>query len=190
MTDADRLHWAQARTLSEIGEVTALWLEGAIESTPTHGGGPDPETAVVREVLTACNRAGFITEHSQPGVPRDRDGSAQRAAVHGFVSPADFPALMNAFADGELLITATRAGAPGLDWGPSVVITLDLGEEFTWEGGATSHTGIEDFYGRVCHEDAVVALCAAWQVTIIDPEWGRNDVLWPRLQRFSDRARE
>ncbi len=32
---------------------------------------------------------------------------------------------------------------------------------------------------------AIEALCAAWQVTIIDPEWGRNDVLWTVLKSFT-----
>ncbi len=32
-------------------------------------------------------------------------------------------------------------------------------------------------YG-ICHPDAVDALCSAWQVTVIDPEWGRPDLLW------------
>jgi hypothetical protein len=27
----------------------------------------------------------------------------------------------------------------------------------------------------------VKALCAAWQVTVIDPEWGRDDLLWDVL---------
>ena len=34
-------------------------------------------------------------------------------------------------------------------------------------------------YG-VCHRDAVNALCTAWAVTVIDPEWGRN-TLWDVL---------
>ena len=29
------------------------------------------------------------------------------------------------------------------------------------------------------------ALCAAWQVAIIDPGRGRNDVLWPVLESFA-----
>jgi hypothetical protein len=34
----------------------------------------------------------------------------------------------------------------------------------------------------MCHRDAVRALCSAWQVTVIDPEWGRPDVLWQVLE--------
>ena len=36
-------------------------------------------------------------------------------------------------------------------------------------------------YG-ICHPSAVTALCGAWQVTVLDPQWGRNDRLWPVLR--------
>jgi hypothetical protein len=31
--------------------------------------------------------------------------------------------------------------------------------------------------GGICHAAAVTELCAAWQVTATDPEWGRTDAL-------------
>ncbi|MGW2082305.1 DUF6919 domain-containing protein [Streptomyces sp. NPDC001939] len=34
-----------------------------------------------------------------------------------------------------------------------------------------------------CHAEAVQDVIGSWQVTIVDPEWGRNDLLWPLLQR-------
>jgi hypothetical protein len=43
----------------------------------------------------------------------------------------------------------------------------------------------EYHYGPVCHPDAVNALCNAWQVTLIDPEWGHNDQIWPLLKAFA-----
>jgi hypothetical protein len=33
----------------------------------------------------------------------------------------------------------------------------------------------------------VQAICDAWQVTVIDPEWGRDDLLWPLLWIFAGR---
>lgn len=42
-------------------------------------------------------------------------------------------------------------------------------------------------YGE-CHPDAVRALTSAWQVALIEPEWGRNEKLWPVLRRFAGRA--
>ena len=40
----------------------------------------------------------------------------------------------------------------------------------------TSGTAAANF-----HPAVIEALYEAWQVTLIDPEWGRNDVLWPAL---------
>ena len=69
MRRTDRKRWASARTPADVGELTAQWLEGRIASQPGYapGCGPDPETADLTGVLAACNRAGFITDTSQPG---------------------------------------------------------------------------------------------------------------------------
>jgi hypothetical protein len=34
---------------------------------------------------------------------------------------------------------------------------------------------------------AVTAVCRAVQLTVIDPEWGRNTLLWPVLDRLENR---
>jgi hypothetical protein len=65
-------------------------------------------------------------------------------------------------------------------------ITLNVGEEFTWDGGARSRQSIEDGYGETCHPKAVEALVRAWQVTLIDQQWGRNDQLWPVLEECAE----
>ena len=93
MSTADRQAWEAARTLADLGELTAQWLEGAIASQPayTPGCGPDPETAPLIPVLACCNRAGYVTNGSQPGeAGTGYDGAwwEQRAAVEGFASPA------------------------------------------------------------------------------------------------------
>ena len=93
MSRADRRAWEAARTLADLGELTAQWLEGTIASQPayTPGCGPDPETAPLIPVLACCNRAGYVTNCSQPGeTGTGFDGAAweQRAAVEGFASPA------------------------------------------------------------------------------------------------------
>jgi hypothetical protein len=177
--------WQAARTLADLGALTVAWLSGEIESTPVHMAPPMPETVPLIPVLIAANRAGFITTQSQPGESRDEHGSAQRANVSGFASGQAFARLMAAAADSDLIITAARASSG--DLGPFIVITLDDGEEFTWDGGALSREEIEYGYGHDCPQ-AIEALCSAWQVTLIDPDWGRNDVLWPVLERFASEA--
>lgn len=185
MSPEDQARWQSARTLADLGELTARFLEGELEQTPTHGAPPDEETGPLIPVLAAVNRAGFVTGHSQPGIPLDGQGCAQRAAVSGYVSNDAFADLMAAItaADTELLITAGRG--PMDDWGPAITITLDVGEEFTWDGGGMSRSTLNLNYREHCHQDAIEELEKAWQVTLVDPEWGRDDQLWPLLEAFA-----
>lgn len=75
--------------------------------------------------------------------------------------------------------------------GPGHALTLNDGHDYTRFGIQIPRSHIADWhtgYGE-CHGDAVKALQAAWQVTIIDPEWGRNTVLWSALAAFASAAR-
>jgi hypothetical protein len=38
--------------------------------------------------------------------------------------------------------------------------------------------------GVICNPAAVETLCQAWQITLIDPQWARNDHLWPVLRKL------
>jgi hypothetical protein len=89
---------------------------------------------------------------------------------------------MTAVAGTNLLITAGRASDE--DWPPYDPITIYVGEEFTWVGGAQSRTGIRADYADDC-PDATEAITAAWQISLTDPQWGRYDILWPALTRFA-----
>lgn len=190
MSPEDLARWRSARTLADLGELTAEFLEGRIEQTPTHLGQPDSETTELIPVLAAASRAGFVTHQSQPGIPPDEHGSAQRANVSGYAGPETFVRLMTAASGADLIITAARAldDSEAREFGPFFAITLDEGEEFTWDGIASCRSILDDSYGWKCHPRVVDELCAAWQVTLIDPVWGRNDVLWPVLQAFADSA--
>lgn len=179
----DAEHWYSARNLADLGRLTALFLNGHIGQTPSCGSAPNRQTTELIAVLTACNRAGFVTDNSQPGVPIDAYGNGQRAWVSGFASSDVLARLRAATADAGLMIIAARAGEDNP--GPFITVTLDYGEEFTWAGGGQSRSELEDRYGRLCRPDAVRAVCDAWQVNIIDLEWGRNDVLWLALEKFA-----
>lgn len=189
MNRADRKRWAETRTLADVGELTALWLEGQIPSQPGYapGCGPDPETADLIPVLAACNRAGFITSTSQPGM-EESDGWVQRAAVQGFASPAVTDRLRLA-RDGTGLLIYVQEASRRMSWKRASPVSLANGQPFTRFGTQLSRRFIRDDwegYG-ICGSKAVAALCAAWQVTLVDPEWGRNDRLWPALERFAAR---
>lgn len=190
MTPEDRERWHSAWTLADLGELTAQFLEGQIQQSPTHCAPPDPETTGLIPVLAAANRAGFVTHQSQPGIPRDEHGYAQRANVSGYAAPDAFARLMAAAAGADLIITAARAldESPAREFGPFFAITLDEGQECTWDGIASSRSILDDSYGWDCHPKVVDELFTAWQVTLIDPVWGRNDILWPVLQAFAGSA--
>jgi hypothetical protein len=176
--------WSTARSLTDLGELTAQFLEGKLSQTPSNWGPPDPETTALVPVLAATNRAGFVTDMSQPGQPAGEDGWEQRADVSGFAGDEAFVRLMAAAAGSDLIITAARAGHE--DSGPLYCITRQGKRENTWDGGAETRKSLRNGYGQFCDPQVADALCAAWQVTLIDPEWGRNDVLWAVLEQFAD----
>ena len=179
----DLAAWSTARSLSDLGELTAQFLEGKLGQTPSNWGPPNDETRVLVPVLVATNRAGFVTHMSQPGQPAGADGWEQRAKVSGFAGDEAFVRLVAAAAGSDLIITAARAGQENT--GPFYCITRQGERENTWDGCADSRKSLRYDYGSFCAPQAVDALCAAWQVTLIDPEWGRNDVLWSVLAQFA-----
>lgn len=192
MSKADAAAWASARTLTDLGHLTAAWLEGDIASQPGYMPrcGPDPETLPLIPVLAAVNRAGFVTNGSQPGGIFAR--SQQRAAVEGFASARTALHLVSdASAAGLWVVAHNPRDRPGrrIQYEGAVDVTRMDGYAFTSFGAHLSRAHLTDSwtgYG-ICHADAVEAVCRAWQVTIIDPEWGRNDRLWPVLEQFAQK---
>jgi hypothetical protein len=184
MSRQDRELWASARTLADLGGMTAQWIEGTLSSQPGYCGPSDIEDPAMIPVLAKLNRAGFKTIASQVG--ETGPGWEQCAAVEGFA------AARLAFR------LAQAAGSAGLDYvlhdpvtlprwryryHSAVIVTRRNGHPHTTFGAQLPRRHIRDGwigYG-ICHQDAVHALCQAWQVTVIDPEWGRPDLLWPVL---------
>lgn len=189
MSRQDRDLWASARTLADLGELTARWTEGNIASQPGYCGPCDIEDPAMVPVLARLNRAGFMTTGSQAGESGPGCDGAQYeqcAAVEGFAGPQTARAVFNA---------AWHAGLFAIAHGPaslprwryryrqSVIVTRKNGRGVTRFGVQLPRRHIRDGwigYGS-CHRDAVHALCTAWQVTVIDPEWGRLDLLWAVL---------
>ena len=192
MSAADRRAWEAARTLDDLGELTARWLEGTIASQPGYepGCGPDPETAALIPVVARCNRAGYVTCGSQPaeaGTGYDGARWEQRAAVQGF-APAGVAGRIweAAEAAGLTVITHAPATLPRyrIRYGHAEAVTVRGGRPYTYFGAQLPRRHLRDRwtgYG-ICHPSAVTALCSAWQVTVLDPQWGRNDRLWPVLR--------
>jgi hypothetical protein len=169
--------WPAARTLDDLGDLMARWLEGEIGYQPGYGGGPENETAGLVTVLAAVNRAGFMTDFSQPGVPLVA-GSGQRAAVSGFCPESLVCRLRRAALGTDLVVLDFP---PGLDVGAQIVVTVSAGEECTWIGVPLDGGNMDYIYGGDLQPEGLLALHLAHQVQIFDPVWGRNDLLWDFL---------
>jgi Domain of unknown function (DUF6919) len=188
MNRADRQRWAGARTMGELGELIALWLEERIMSQPGYAAnvGPAGETGPLVPVLAACNRAGFVTDSSQPGYWGDGTWE-QRAAVEGFATPHTLGRILRETDGTGLIVTAQAASRWRVRYGQAHVVTRYYGMPYTRFGAQRPRRDIRSphvGYG-ICHPAAVRALCGALQVTVIDPQWGRNTLLWPALERFA-----
>ena len=197
VTADDRPAWREARILADLGELTAQWLEGRIASVPGCYGPPDIEDPALIPLLAALNRAGFVTTASQAGTSGPGSGGArwqQRAAVEAFTAdPGLIQRIRQGIRDYGLYVVVhdpftmpRRAAYRGME----LPVTLRDGEECAWFGRQLSRRDIRSWRAGwgVCRRSARDALCNAWQVTVIDTEWGRPDVLWRVLERASART--
>lgn len=196
--DPVRTHWEpweNAYTLADLGEATARWLEGRVDRHPGYGGDPDDETTDLIPELVAANRAGFVTLTSQPGeIVTGYDGLvwSQRAAVEGFCDADRFFDLAD-LAHAAGLLVRVRAMPPArrfhlpfwqLRGERGIPVTLRAGQLVTDFGSTLSWQDIETAFWA-CSDGALDQLTEAWQVTIVDPCWGRNDRVWPVLASFA-----
>jgi hypothetical protein len=119
VTKADRAAWRSARTLADLGELTARWIEGRLASQPGYCGPCDIEDPALVPVLARLNRAGFVTAGSQPGNDGPGYGGAhreQRAAVDGFGSRVMTQALGDAAGDAGLIVIVRPPGSRPRWW--------------------------------------------------------------------------
>jgi hypothetical protein len=158
--------WAQPLSLDALGNLTAQWLEGSVHWSPWEGGSPpDSETLPLVPSLAAMNRLGFLTDFSQPGIP-----DYQRASVTGFCNKAQAECLASISLDGELVVLTEY---PGVEATYELPITQDEGRAFTVLPGRPI---MDETLGLHPHTLALLADCH--YVSICDPRWGRDDVLW------------
>ncbi|MEV0580896.1 hypothetical protein [Streptomyces sp. NPDC050392] len=186
MSRADKRRWRSAENLQDLGSLVASWLIGDITSQPGYqpNYGPDEETQPLLPVLVAVNRLGFVTDQSQPGSAGygyDHHWWEQRAAVSGLV---DDPKLRD-----RLVAAAEVAGLTVVqhDMTPrrhaeGIPVTRCLGSVRTAFGRFMTVRDLRtvwqpEMIGRRTFDK----VAAAWQITLIDPEWGREDVLWAAL---------
>lgn len=182
---ADRRRWAAVQTLPELAELMALWLEGELSMWPGYGDGADEETSALIPTLVAANRAGFLTDQSQPGCDGPGfDGLRwqQHAAVTGLV------------VDEQLLTRIRRAGEDAgllvlishpclLPHGEGVTVTVRGGRPYTAFGEHMPSRVLRRIW-RDISSQALGQVVGAWQLCLIDPDFDRNDRLWPLLDEL------
>jgi hypothetical protein len=188
-----RAGWRDAQTFDDLAELTARWLDGSI---PVHagypGGPPDAETLPIAGLLAVVNRAGYLTICSQPGFDGMGCGRAvqQRAAVEGFVRDREALGGLLAMVAEQKFVAVVSA--PGWrTWYRNVIPVTRFDSGVGWKtytsfGAALSRRAVADLIFRGCPMPAVREVCAGWQITIVDPEWGRDDRLWPALRLVAD----
>ena len=166
------------QSLQALGEMVARWLEA--------GGpeGPDDETTPLVPVLASLNRAGFVTEFSQPGGADEVGGL--RAAVSGFCERRLALTLDSLGVLTDLLVLTCL---PGMESPVHIPVSRYLGRPTTWAGMTCVLGEDEDVIGQ-CQLPMAVGhiLIRSWYVTVVDPVWGRRDALWDAIAAAVDGA--
>ena len=168
---ADERQWKQPLDLPALGELTALWLEGKGWAPWQTGSPPDEETSALVSSLAAMNRHGYLTEFSQPGVSGD---GRQRATVSGFCERDCADRLASLSLASELIVITHY---PGGDSTYEIPITDCDGRTFTVAAGQPKGTDLWD----EIHPHTAMLIDAAYYVTVLDPQWGQNGLLWPSV---------
>ncbi len=182
---ADRRRWAAARTLPELADLMALWAEGDLSMWPGHPAEADEETTDLVPTLAAANRGGFLTDQSQPG----HDGTGfdglrwqQRAVVSGLVTDEELlTRIRQASEAAGLLVLISHPRL--LPQGRGAACTLRGGQPYTHFGEYMPPRILRHIWSGISQQ-ASAAVVDAWQVCLIDPDIGRNDRLWPLLDRL------
>lgn len=170
--------WRDARSIADLGQNMAAWLEGRLPSWPGYDGpfGQEEDNGARHLIptLAAVNRAGFVTTCSQPATDDGR-GSRQRAWVEGIIhdrSPI-LGRLLGLERQGFIVIRGNRT--------PYLVLTEENGEPFTTLGYRVDR----NWKAREWHGVGRHALRELSQhgttLHVIDMAWGRDDRLWPAL---------
>ncbi|MFE9770027.1 DUF6919 domain-containing protein [Streptomyces sp. NPDC005808] len=184
MSRSDRRRWRSAGTITDLGELMALWLEGKIASRPGYQPryGPDDETAHLVPTLAALCRAGYVTTCSQPGFAgTGADGLwwEQRAAVELVVTnPKLFQRLVGAACAAGLVVRINECRPDGGVQEPPVVATTRDGEPVTAFGGRISRADMAIQWPGL-DRDLYREVRTGTYVSIIAPEYGTpGERLW------------
>lgn len=180
-----RAHWRHARTMPDVGELTAQWLEGRLPGRPAYYGRPDEGIRHITFPLTVVNRAGYVTDAFQPqdrGVNVDGTRWVQRAAVAGFADDNVRDRLVRLADKHGFTVIEYRGRLPWRRKYIGETVTTIDGEAFASFGHVMSRRDFS-FWRWYLPAAAVHALKESWQITLIDPEWepASPNRLWAAL---------
>lgn len=179
---ADRRRWAAAQSLPELCDLMARWLEGELSMWPGYDDGAAEETADLIPVLARVNRAGFLTDQSQPGLDGPGSDGArweQRAAVSGLVGDEELLYALGRVAEAHRLTLLVRTVDENSQR-PGVTCTRVDGQPYTVFGDRLTRRVLRHIWQGVSRP-AFNEIADAMQVTLVDPEWGSGDRLWSAL---------
>lgn len=111
-------------------------------------------------------------------MPINSAGRGQRAYVDLACDEERAMAITSAFHGLELVALLFAPGAVGEG---SMVVTLELGEEYTWLGRTGDPDDEVSTWAERAGPHVAGLIASAWQVQAFDPAWGRNDRLLPAL---------
>lgn len=188
-----RRRWAEARTAAAQGDLVAKWLEGDYRHTPGHMGPADDETAPLVPDLARLCRAGVVTTGSQPGATgTDEDGGAwvQRAYVVAYGEADTINPLARAAAAAGLWVTCNPHDVgDSVETMPAPPVPVTFDQE-TREPLMGLFPGRSNAWGGAAGIVWPAACRSVWeeatQLAIIDPEPGRERMLWDTLTAALD----
>ncbi|MGW3652499.1 DUF6919 domain-containing protein [Streptomyces sp. NPDC000878] len=193
MSRSDRLRWQSARTVTDLGELMARWLEGEIASRPGYQAryGPEDETEHLVPTLAALCREGYVTTCLQPGFAgTGADGLwwEQRAAVELVVTdPTLVHRLVDAACAAGLFIRINDHHPDGGVQEPPVVATTRDGEPVTAFGGRISRADMAIQWPEL-NRDLYRQVSTGTYVSVIAPEYGPDgERLWITLDFLTGR---
>lgn len=163
--------WENARSFDDLCELTAQFLEGKIDGfTQT---AIDDEADGLAALLAKANRAGFLTDCSQPG--ETGQSWKQRAFVSGAAREDLAMRLYCLGLEYDLITFVWPVTDPR--YLRLVGCVNENNEPCLWLGASFS---LEEY--EALHPSVSDDLATCWSVEILDPSWGRNDYLWPALE--------
>lgn len=182
----DPLHlWKAANSFRDLCNLGARFIEGEAVGFPGWLPGElDEESDAQAPLLARAQRAGFLTLASQPGIPpcEAADGRIEqrRAFVFGFAEPPLAERLIRACQSAKLWTANHASEASG---GETLTVATRGEQEFLCVGDGQGPTELELFEGALGPGPALEALRASRYLVLADPAWGRDDLLWPTLER-------